>query len=313
MAQFSKIDASKNSVVPTTPSELREAGNEAIGKGDYTSACHLYTLGIDIATRDIKRDKDGFANPGDLYECNIKTKGELSKLLANRSLSHLKLEDYQASLEDGEASIQAEPTFEKGHLRILAAMEKIGKISNEDKLLVVQRGILACPNGETLKMKVGRLESLVLAEKQNNTKKTSTSALPVSILSATMKAAQDPQDSRHIIACSDLGTAYACGAYGLTKNVEQAEKYLIIGSKGGDVAAQRNLGLLYLELNKPEQGAEQLKLASDQGDESATSKLTELAEASDKVATEALEKLKVLASQGDQRAIEMMKEFEKPR
>lgn len=40
------------------------------------------------------------------------------------------------------------------------------------------------------------------------------------------------------------------GAYGLPRDVERAEAYLIIGADGGDITAIRNLGLLLLELNR---------------------------------------------------------------
>lgn len=255
----------------------------------------MYTLAIDMATRGIERDENGFASPGDLYQCDLNVNGELSKLLANRSLAHLKLKDFCASLEDAEASIQALPTYEKGHLRVLAAMEAMNEVaaepsskttvsdhglrffSNVEKLNVVKRGLDACPDANYLSMKLGRLECLVKAdqntlltssnapivveEKTNNdtstnapitdkTNHSSSSSSSSSILDATMKAANNNKDPRYVIACADLGASYACGAYGLRKDVELAEKYLLVGAEGGDVTARRNLGLLLLELKK---------------------------------------------------------------
>lgn len=273
----------------------------------------MYTLAIDMSTRGVARDENGFASAGDLYQCNIKVGGELSKCLCNRSLSHLKLQDFEASLEDAESSVQADPMYEKGHLRILAAMEAIDEdksfsvsssstssttsattstttsndvvsteenikrtSSNVNKLNVVLRGIEACGgSAKYLSMKLGRLQGLVKAEESNNlttslnnstnsttTTTTNTSTSPTSassspslspsksILDATIKAANNIKDPRYLIACSDLGASYACGSYGLVKDVIQAERYLQIGSNGGDITAQRNLGLLFLELNK---------------------------------------------------------------
>jgi TPR repeat protein len=50
------------------------------------------------------------------------------------------------------------------------------------------------------------------------------------------------------MAATDLGSALAVGAFGLSKDLAEAERYLRIGIAGGDVSAQRNLGLMLLDI-----------------------------------------------------------------
>jgi TPR repeat protein len=50
------------------------------------------------------------------------------------------------------------------------------------------------------------------------------------------------------MAATDLGSALAVGAFGLSKDLKEAERYLRIGIEGGDVSAQRNLGLVLLDI-----------------------------------------------------------------
>ena len=51
------------------------------------------------------------------------------------------------------------------------------------------------------------------------------------------------------MAATDLGSALAVGAFGLSKDLVEAERYLRIGIEGGDVSAQRNLGLMLLDVD----------------------------------------------------------------
>ena len=156
-----------------------------------------------------------------------------------------------------------------------------------------------------------------------------------SALAAARATADDPTDPRRFMAAGDVGTALALGAHGCERDVVAAERYLRAGASGGDVASARHLGLLLLELGRPEEAAESLRAAALSGDEEAAEQLKALfAEAQEKeeqVLSLALTqthpnpspdpksvvvwvwqarfKLQALASRGDARAVEMLEEL----
>ena len=88
--------------LPTTPSALRELGNNAVASKSFKRAVHLFTLGINIASSGMPCDKEGNAeSPATLAVANTKSEGELLKLLCNRSMCHLKTSpaDHDAARE----------------------------------------------------------------------------------------------------------------------------------------------------------------------------------------------------------------------
>lgn len=65
--------------------------------------------------------------------------------------------------------------------------------------------------------------------------------------------------------------------WGRCEDFVEAEKYLRIGSDGGDISAQRNLGFLLLQLERPGEAALELSKAAEAGDEQAVEVLAQLA------------------------------------
>merc|ERR1712217_721335 len=124
--------------------------------------------------------------------------------------------------------------------------------------------------------------------------------------------ADDPRDQRHTTAAADLGSILAVGAYGLEKDVQAAERYLRIACDHGDVVAQRHLGLLLLQNDRPAEAAEELGKAASMGDEEATETLNRLVYEVREQEAAARRKLVSLAEEGDPRAMEMLKEFPGP-
>ena len=125
------------------------------------------------------------------------------------------------------------------------------------------------------------------------------------------KIADDPSDPRRAMAAGDVGSAFAVGAYGLPKDVALAQRYLRIGAAGGDAGSQRCLGLLLLEEGgAPEEAAEFLSMAAQQGDEQAADVLAQLGKEADEKRKAAMFKLRALASGGDLRAKEMLVQLE---
>ena len=90
---------------------------------------------------------------------------------------------------------------------------------------------------------------------------------------------------------------------------QAAEKYLNIGADGGDVVAQRNLGLLYLEQGRMGEGAERLQAAAQAGDQQAADTLQRLGDEAQQKAKAARAQLMFMASNGDQRAAAMLREL----
>ena len=105
----------------------------------------MYTLAVDMLVRGLETDKDGVASAADLFACNKRSNGELAKLLSNRSLANLKRGDHSAAVEDADACVKADTTVEKGHLRLVLALEASGA-SLQDQLEVCERGLAACPD-----------------------------------------------------------------------------------------------------------------------------------------------------------------------
>lgn len=199
----------------------------------------------------------------------------------------------------------AAPDFAKGHLRLLAALAGLSPpASVADRQAACQRALRACPASPQLQQAMEELEVLA------GGKAAAPEDLSVA-LATTRTCADDATDPRRFMAAGDLGSAYAVGAYGLEKDVSLAERYLSRGADGGDAASARNLGMLMLELGRPEEGAEALRRAALDGDEQAAATLAEL----DGEAREALAKarfqLEALASKGDSRARAMLDELKR--
>ena len=95
----------------------------------------------------------------------------------------------------------------------------------------------------------------------------------------------------------------------MARNLTKAEAFLRTGSSGGDVAASRNLGLLLLELGRPEEAAAALRLAADGGDGLAMERLRELGEEADGQHAKARAQLQRMADAGDARAAAMLAEL----
>lgn len=111
------------------------------------------------------------------------------------------------------------------------------------------------------------------------------------------------------IACGDYGSALAVGAHGLTKDVVEGEKYLQMGQAAGDIASSLNLGMLLLELDRPEGAAEALRVAAEAGSEEAGHRLRQLALEADKKKEQLMGTLKARASAGDEKARAMLQQF----
>jgi len=289
--------------LPGSPSELRELGNEAVKAGQDKKAAQLYTMAIDVLAKNMPRDKDGVAAPADLRELNNSSGGELAKLLSNRSAVYLRQQDVEAAVEDAEACTHADPSFEKGHLRLLAALDAAGA-SHARRSAACRVALEACPDSQFIRTRSDRLQKESVQEEEHV--KTSCGEASIEL---TQRLADDPTDARHVMAAADYGAALAAGAHGVTKDVDNAEKYLKIGAAGGDVMAQRNLGWLLLELNRPAEAAQHFRDAARAGDEEAAGVLKQLLEESEQQAQLARAKLEMMAAGGDGRALEMLKEL----
>ena len=371
----------REGALPTTPAELRELGNQAVVSNNYKRAVHVFTLGVDIASRGMPRNAEGTAAPEALFECNAKSSGELCKLLCNRSMAHLKDGDLDAAVDDGQSAAHCDPTFEKAHMRLVMALEASGA----DPTVVraaVERGLVSCPFGKMVSSWLDAAPAAtqpppphlhtppapsppaprlrrsypdttrasapyprpsppptttaaahhhhhppsdhhqllktfkrVIAEADAEASSAAaaaeekTPATQASPLDAARRIAQDPSHPQYTIAASDLGAALATGAFGADKDVEEGERYLRIGSEGGDVAAQRNLGLLLIELGRAGEAAAYLQAAAKAGDKQAEGTLAQLQNEAELKTAELKQRLVLMAAAGDVRAEEMLKEL----
>jgi len=304
----------RGKVLPGSASELRELGNEALKNGEDARAAQMYTMAIDVATMGMPRDENGVAKPEDLRKQNDKSNGELVKLLSNRSAVYLRQKDVPAALEDAQACTDADAKFEKGHLRLLMALDAAAA-SLSEREAACTKAVEACPDSQYIRTRWERLQkerqtrTAGAGEEDRAADQEKSSPELDSSLALTRRLADDPSDARHVMAAADLGAAMAVGAYGVEKDLKKAEHYLRIGASGGDMMAQRNLGWLLLETERPVEAVESLRQAAEAGDEEAAATIQRLVQESEEQAKVARSKLEMMAAAGEERAIEMLKEL----
>ena len=295
----------ENGRVVGDPEQLKLTAAEAVRNKEYKRATHMYTLAIDLL---VPATKD--PNSLDLPSLDAKSSGLLHVLLSNRSFTHFKCEDFLAAAEDAENCCQACPSFVKGHLRLLAALSSGDEPAPiTSRIKVVVRGLRVNPTSKPLILakealvKESSIEEVLSVEAKE-------AEIVKDQLKMTKDIADDEKDERHIIAAGDYGTACAVGAYGLDRDVVEAEKYLKIASNGGDIAAIKNYGHLLLTLNRPVEASAQFAKAVEAGDAEAGDILRNLGVEADQKRDAAMDKLRELADAGDERAIEMLKTFQ---
>ena len=306
--KFSSISGDGH-VTAESPHVLKEEGTKAFNAGDFQRAVHMYTLAIDlILNRETPKEAAAW------FEANTACQGTLHLLLSNRSLALLKVGDAAGAAEDAEHCCAAKPDFAKGHLRLLAALAAMPDAPSPGaRRKACLRGIRACPTSKELRDALANLDLETGAAAAASPSLSGAEEAEMSAqISATRMIADDTSDPRRAMAAGDIGSAYACGAFGLSKNMELAFHYLRIGAESGDAASQRCLGQLLLESERsaPDEAAEYLRKAAEQGDEQATELLSQLGKEAEEKRKEAMFKLKALASSGDERAKAMLVELE---
>lgn len=287
----------------STPTALKEAGNDAVRVGDWQRAVHMFTLGIDMCVETSAEPADGA-----WYSLDKRSQGVLHLLCSNRSLAHLKLNDFEAAATDAEHCCQARPDFAKGHMRLLAALDATGAPLAE-RQAACTRGLRACPQSKELRDQRAALAAEMGRAPAEAVGADEAMACAVQ-LERTRCIADDPTHPQHALAAGDLGSALALGAHGVDKNLSEAERYLRLGADAGDAGAQRNLGFLLLEGERTAEAASYLRLAKEQGDEDAAAAVDRLVVEADEAHAQALFKLRALATKGDERAKAMLVELE---
>jgi hypothetical protein len=302
MVNLTPIKPEHSQLDAKSPLNLKTQGNDALNKGDFITAGRMYTLGIDLILDG--RDNEAIVKPGVLSVLDKENNHVLHALFSNRSLAMLKQKDVAAAKEDAELCTLAKPDFAKGHLRLLAALDEDGA-SVEERRSVVTRALLSCPENAELKTM-----ELRYALDTDGLVSASTDIDGAVVIRETMKVAAEQGHPQRAMACGDVGSAYACGAYGLEKDVVKAESFLKQGMELGDGASARNLGLLYLDLRRVNEAAPTLSRATELGDEEAKNILQQMAGEAEKKKEEMIKKLRMMADMGDQRAVEMIREFD---
>ena len=303
-----RIRRGQGSVAAHSPSALKDAGGEALAAGDIVRATHMYTMAIDLVL-------EGEAPPAsgaDWFALDAKSGGVLHALLSNRSLTLLKQEDSPAAAEDAEHCTCARPDWPKGHLRLLAALDA-SSTPLEERRRVCARALRACPGHRALHEAMTVLDAEAATAAAGKPAGRRAEEEEAEQIAATRRVAEDPGDPRRFMAAGDFGSALAVGAFGLQKDVAAAEVYLRVGADGGDAGAQRNLGLLLLELGRAAEGAEMLRRAAEGGDESAAATCDQLLSEAKAREEEALFKLRALAGGGDSRARAVLEQHEAER
>lgn len=307
-----KVQPACGDVLPGSIDELKKLADDAVCSGQNSKAAHFYTMSINTLAKDMAKNQDGCASDADLLALNASSQGLLAKLLSNRSWTYLKLGDVTAAMEDAKTCTRASPSFEKGHLRYLAALEAAGS-PLKHQLEVCEHGLAECAGSELLVQRKWRLKKAIAAlpsSHQENPMNSADNDGHGGSIEQTRRLADDPSDPRCAMAAADLGSVLAVGAYGIDKDLQEAERYLRFAVERGDLVAQRNLGIVLLELDQPVEASTHLGEAAKAGDEEAAALLRQLLDEASHQQAEARSKLEQLAEAGDQRAMSMLQELQ---
>lgn len=294
-------------MLPGSAEELLGLAEQAAKTGEDVKAAHFYTMAIDMLAKGMARDSQGRASDEDMLALNTSSQGQLAELLSGRSHVYLRQGDVPAAVEDAETCTRAAPSFEKGHMRLAVAYEAAGAPLRL-QLEACTRAVEECPGSELLVARKWRLKKALAEQAQNEPTKECSEAAEWTI-EQTRRLADNASDPRRALAAVDLGRSFAAGAHGLEKDLEQAARYLRLGAQGGDVSAQRDLGLVLLDLGRPVEAAEELREAAEAGDEDAAEVLKQLGEEAKAREAEARSKLQQLAQLGDPRARQLLEEL----
>eukprot|EP00515_Schizochytrium_aggregatum_P004396 CAMPEP_0202049344 /NCGR_PEP_ID=MMETSP0963-20130614/3315_1 /ASSEMBLY_ACC=CAM_ASM_000494 /TAXON_ID=4773 /ORGANISM="Schizochytrium aggregatum, Strain ATCC28209" /LENGTH=284 /DNA_ID=CAMNT_0048614347 /DNA_START=1 /DNA_END=855 /DNA_ORIENTATION=+ len=113
----------------------REAGNEALLRGEFGQAVEIYTRALS-------------AQPED------------AKLLSNRSLAFYRLSDWGSALRDAEETIRVAPDWEKGYIRKALVLEKLCRPPQE-LLACYELGISRVSESDELSQAVAAMRNQV--------------------------------------------------------------------------------------------------------------------------------------------------------
>ena len=203
------------------PAKLKEVAAAAVKERDYVRACRMYTFAIDLLLQPGGAEEEGHR---DWASLDRGSEGLLHVLLSNRSFTHYKQGDWAAAAEDAEHCVCASPTFVKGHLRLLRALDE-AQAPAEERARVIARALRACPGSKPLMIAKDALvkdlgASFELAMERDNVKAAQDQ------IEQTKRAADDANDPRHAMAAGDYGSALAAGAFGVKQDMAAAEMYL---------------------------------------------------------------------------------------
>lgn len=300
--------AGKAHVLPASLDELRSMAKDAQKSGDVAKAEHLFTMAVNAAARGMKRDQDGLASDADLEACQKANEGKLSQVLAERAHVYLRQGKTAAAIEDADTCVRADPRCEEGHCLLVQVYEAVGA-PLQVQLEACERGLSQCLDSEYLVAAKWRLKKAINERPEKGDTSDSAETSTETAVRETQRLADDTSDPRHVTAAADWGSILATGAHGVKKDLTKAQRYLRKGADGGDIVAQRNLGLLLLEQGQPLKASEELRKAAGAGDEQAAEMLRYLAHEADVKQKEAMEKLEEMAADGNLQAKAMLEEL----
>lgn len=162
-------------MVADSPASLKDMGNAALNVGDNARAARMYTLGLDLT---LSAKPNEVLSAADWFKLEDESNGVLSALLSNRSLAYLQQGDSSAAAIDAEHCCLARPTWVKGHLRLLAALET-GGAQMDERLAAAERGLRACPSSAQLKEAKAALTQAAAVDEHSQAHAPLLAALPL--------------------------------------------------------------------------------------------------------------------------------------
>ena len=180
-------------------------------------------MGLDMLTGG-KSPADLVADASLLPSLDSSSKGLLRRLFSQRSASMTAQSDFPSALEDASLSISCKADDSAGHLALLKALEA-SKAPLPERREAAQRARLGCPLDEEIKaweikMALERGAPAAVTDSGHVDEK--------ELMKETMKIASLVGDPRRGVACGDVGSAYAKGAFGLPRDEKKATVYRMV-------------------------------------------------------------------------------------
>jgi tetratricopeptide (TPR) repeat protein len=109
---------------PQTALELKEAGNQAVGRGEHAAAVDLYTSAINLIVERLRASNGSSAK--EVRGWPTEDRAALARIHSNRALCYTTIGEHDSAIGDGENLTKLDPSWAKGWYRYGVALREAG-------------------------------------------------------------------------------------------------------------------------------------------------------------------------------------------